>query len=130
MLRFPVVQPPGSEGRGRIAGNRADERLFSRNELPSALVDRARLAQVAFGVLQVVGRQAQLTDPEGDANPSSGEHMTLLDVDGQIRMVGNQDDASDLAQRALVKGYQKLSSCREPEFTLFRFATSNGRGKQ
>ena len=32
-----------------------------------------------------------------------------------VRMVGNGDDASDLAQRALVKGYQKLSSCREPE---------------
>jgi RNA polymerase sigma-70 factor (ECF subfamily) len=32
-----------------------------------------------------------------------------------VRMVGSQDDASDLAQKALVKGYQKLSSCKEPE---------------
>ena len=32
-----------------------------------------------------------------------------------VRMVGSQDDASDLVQRALVSGYQKLSSCREPD---------------
>ncbi len=32
-----------------------------------------------------------------------------------VRMVGSQDDAADLAQRALVSGYRKLSSCREPD---------------
>lgn len=32
-----------------------------------------------------------------------------------VRMVGSQDDASDLAQKALVKGYQRLSSCKEPD---------------
>ncbi len=32
-----------------------------------------------------------------------------------VRMVGSQDDAADLVQRALVSGYQKLSACREPE---------------
>jgi RNA polymerase sigma-70 factor (ECF subfamily) len=31
------------------------------------------------------------------------------------RMVGSQEEASDLAQRALVKGYRKLASCRDPE---------------
>ncbi len=32
-----------------------------------------------------------------------------------LRMAGNPDAASDLVQRALVKGYQKLSSCRDPD---------------
>jgi len=32
-----------------------------------------------------------------------------------LRLVGNPDEASDLVQRALVKGYRKLASCRDPE---------------
>jgi RNA polymerase sigma-70 factor (ECF subfamily) len=32
-----------------------------------------------------------------------------------FRMVGSQDEATDLVQRALVKGYRKLASCRDPE---------------
>jgi len=32
-----------------------------------------------------------------------------------LRMVGSQDEASDLVQRALVTGYRKLASCREPD---------------
>ncbi|MCJ7628641.1 MAG: RNA polymerase sigma factor [Longimicrobiales bacterium] len=32
-----------------------------------------------------------------------------------VRMVGSQDDAADLVQRTLVSGYQKLSSCRDPD---------------
>ena len=32
-----------------------------------------------------------------------------------LRMVGSQDEAADLVQRALVKGYRKLASCRDPE---------------
>lgn len=32
-----------------------------------------------------------------------------------VRMVGSHDDAADLAQRALVSGYKKLASCREPD---------------
>ena len=32
-----------------------------------------------------------------------------------VRMVGSQDDAADLVQRALVSGFRKLSSCREPD---------------
>jgi RNA polymerase sigma-70 factor (ECF subfamily) len=32
-----------------------------------------------------------------------------------LRMVGSQDEASDLVQRALVTGYRKLASCRDPE---------------
>jgi len=32
-----------------------------------------------------------------------------------FRMVGNHDEASDLAQRALVTGYRKLASCRDPD---------------
>jgi len=32
-----------------------------------------------------------------------------------VRMVGSQDEAADLVQRALVSGYRKLSSCRDPE---------------
>jgi len=32
-----------------------------------------------------------------------------------LRMTGSGDDAADLVQKALVKGYKKLSSCREPE---------------
>jgi RNA polymerase sigma-70 factor (ECF subfamily) len=32
-----------------------------------------------------------------------------------VRMVGNHDEAADLVQRALVSGFKKLSSCREPE---------------
>jgi RNA polymerase sigma-70 factor (ECF subfamily) len=32
-----------------------------------------------------------------------------------VGMVESQDDAADLVQRALVSGYRKLSSCREPD---------------
>jgi len=32
-----------------------------------------------------------------------------------VRMVSDRDDASDLVQRALVRGYKKLSTCREPD---------------
>ena len=32
-----------------------------------------------------------------------------------LRMAGNPDEAADLVQRALVQGFQKLRSCREPE---------------
>lgn len=32
-----------------------------------------------------------------------------------LRMVGDGDDAADLVQQALVTGYRKLSTCREPE---------------
>jgi len=32
-----------------------------------------------------------------------------------VRMVGSQDEAADLAQRALVSGYRKLSTCRDPD---------------
>ncbi len=32
-----------------------------------------------------------------------------------VRMTGSSDDAADLVQRALVKGYRKLRSCRDPE---------------
>jgi len=32
-----------------------------------------------------------------------------------LRMTGNSDEAADLVQRALVKGFKKLRSCREPE---------------
>jgi RNA polymerase sigma-70 factor (ECF subfamily) len=32
-----------------------------------------------------------------------------------IRMVGSQDEAADLVQKALVTGYRKLASCREPD---------------
>lgn len=32
-----------------------------------------------------------------------------------VRMVGNQDEAADLVQKALVSGFKKLSSCREPD---------------
>jgi RNA polymerase sigma-70 factor (ECF subfamily) len=32
-----------------------------------------------------------------------------------LRMTGNSDEAADLVQRAFVKGYKKLASCREPE---------------
>jgi RNA polymerase sigma-70 factor (ECF subfamily) len=32
-----------------------------------------------------------------------------------LRMVGCQDTAAELVQQALVKGYRKLSSCREPD---------------
>lgn len=31
------------------------------------------------------------------------------------RMVGSQDEAADLAQTALVNGFKKLGSCREPD---------------
>ena len=47
-----------------------------------------------------------------------------------IRMVGSQDDASDLVQRALVSGYRKLSSCREPDRVgawLFRILSNLAR---
>ena len=32
-----------------------------------------------------------------------------------LRMSGSPDEAADLVQRALVKGFRKLRSCREPE---------------
>ena len=32
-----------------------------------------------------------------------------------VRVVGSRDDAADLAQRALVQGYKKLGSCRDPD---------------
>jgi RNA polymerase sigma-70 factor (ECF subfamily) len=32
-----------------------------------------------------------------------------------LRMTGSSDDAADLVQKALVKGYRKLRACREPE---------------
>ncbi len=32
-----------------------------------------------------------------------------------VRMVESQDEAADLVQRALVNGYKKLSSCRNPD---------------
>jgi RNA polymerase sigma-70 factor (ECF subfamily) len=32
-----------------------------------------------------------------------------------VRMVGSQDEAADLVQRALVSGFRKLSSCRDPD---------------
>jgi RNA polymerase sigma-70 factor (ECF subfamily) len=32
-----------------------------------------------------------------------------------LRMTGNPDEAADLVQRAFVKGFKKLSSCREPD---------------
>ena len=44
-----------------------------------------------------------------------------------VRMVDRPDDAADLVQRALVKGYRRLESCRHPEKVggwLFRI-TSN-----
>ena len=35
--------------------------------------------------------------------------------DHAVRMVQNGDDATDLVQRALVSGFQKLSTCRDPD---------------
>jgi RNA polymerase sigma-70 factor (ECF subfamily) len=32
-----------------------------------------------------------------------------------LRMTGNHDEAADLVQRAFVKGFKKLGSCREPD---------------
>jgi len=32
-----------------------------------------------------------------------------------LRMTGSDDEAADLVQKALVKGFKKLRSCREPE---------------
>jgi RNA polymerase sigma-70 factor (ECF subfamily) len=32
-----------------------------------------------------------------------------------LRMAGSEDEAADLVQKALVKGFKKLSSCRDPE---------------
>jgi len=32
-----------------------------------------------------------------------------------LRMAGSQDDAADLVQRALVQGFQKLRTCRDPD---------------
>lgn len=32
-----------------------------------------------------------------------------------LRMTGSADDAADLTQRAFVKGYRKLRSCRDPD---------------
>jgi RNA polymerase sigma-70 factor (ECF subfamily) len=44
-----------------------------------------------------------------------------------LRMTGSADDAADLTQRAFVKGYRKLRSCRDPERVgawLFRIAAN------
>ena len=44
-----------------------------------------------------------------------------------LRMAGSEDDAADLVQRALVKGFKNLRSCREPERVgawLFRIAAN------
>jgi RNA polymerase sigma-70 factor (ECF subfamily) len=44
-----------------------------------------------------------------------------------LRMVGGQDEAADLVQRALVTGYRKLASCREPDRVgawLFRIGSN------
>jgi hypothetical protein len=35
-------------------------------------------------------RQAQLTDPEGDSNPSAGEQTKIINANGRLRMIGNQ----------------------------------------
>src|SRR5688572_33036911 len=32
-----------------------------------------------------------------------------------VRMMGARDEAADLVQKALVRGFRKLGSCREPE---------------
>jgi RNA polymerase sigma-70 factor (ECF subfamily) len=32
-----------------------------------------------------------------------------------VRVVGSRDEAADLVQKALVKGYRKLRACRDPE---------------
>ena len=44
-----------------------------------------------------------------------------------LRMSRNQDDAADLTQRALVQGFKKLRSCRDPDRVgawLFRIAAN------
>ena len=44
-----------------------------------------------------------------------------------LRMTGSSDEASDLTQKALVKGFRKLRSCRDPERVgawLFRIVTN------
>jgi len=44
-----------------------------------------------------------------------------------LHMTGSADDAADLVQRALVKGFKKLKSCREPDHVgawLFRIAAN------
>jgi RNA polymerase sigma-70 factor (ECF subfamily) len=44
-----------------------------------------------------------------------------------LRMTGSPDEAADLAQKALVQGYRKLRSCREPDRVgawLFRIVTN------
>jgi RNA polymerase sigma-70 factor (ECF subfamily) len=49
------------------------------------------------------------------------------------RMVGSQDEASDLVQRALVNGFRKLSSCREPDRVgawLFRILSNLAKDHQ
>ena len=44
-----------------------------------------------------------------------------------LRMTGGEDDAADLVQTALVRGYSKLSSCRDPSAVgawLFRILSN------
>lgn len=44
-----------------------------------------------------------------------------------LRMVGSSDDAADLTQRAFVKGFRKLATCKDPERVgawLFRIAAN------
>ncbi len=44
-----------------------------------------------------------------------------------LRMTGSHDEAADLTQRAFVKGFRKLRSCREPERVgawLFRIVSN------
>ena len=44
-----------------------------------------------------------------------------------LRMSGNPDEAADLVQRALVQGFERLRTCREPERVgawLFRIAAN------
>lgn len=47
-----------------------------------------------------------------------------------VRMVGGHDEAADLVQRAFVRGFKKLESCREPERVggwLFRILANDCR---
>ena len=47
-----------------------------------------------------------------------------------LRMVDNQDEAADLVQKALVSGYRKLASCREPDRVgawLFRILSNHAK---
>jgi RNA polymerase sigma-70 factor (ECF subfamily) len=48
------------------------------------------------------------------------------------RMVGARDEAADMVQRALVRGFHKLASCREPERVggwLFRILANECRDR-